>query len=106
MARAPPAMASAAIARSCVISASRPTNGAASSTFGECAALSVGVAADPTLAPDGPEGPLSPLGPLTPDGPLGPDGPDGPETPLGPVYLGVGHSSSGPTNAYLFLGTP
>jgi len=30
----------------------------------------------------------------------------GGETPFGPVYLGVGHSSSGPTNAYLFLGTP
>jgi len=30
----------------------------------------------------------------------------GGETPIGPVYLGVGHSSSGPTNAYLFIGTP
>jgi NTE family protein len=30
----------------------------------------------------------------------------GGETPLGPVYLGLGHSSSGPTNAYLFIGTP
>jgi len=30
----------------------------------------------------------------------------GGETPIGPVYLGVGHSSAGPTNAYLFLGTP
>ena len=30
----------------------------------------------------------------------------GGETPIGPVYLGVGHSSAGPTNAYLFIGTP
>jgi len=30
----------------------------------------------------------------------------GGETPIGPLYLGVGHSSSGPTNAYLFIGTP
>ncbi len=30
----------------------------------------------------------------------------GGETPIGPVYLGVGHASSGPTNAYLFIGTP
>jgi NTE family protein len=27
-------------------------------------------------------------------------------TPLGPVYLGVAHSTTGSTNAYLFLGTP
>lgn len=30
----------------------------------------------------------------------------GGETPFGPVYLGFGHSTSGSTNAYLFLGTP
>ncbi len=30
----------------------------------------------------------------------------GGETPIGPVYLGVGFSSSGSTNAYLFIGTP
>jgi NTE family protein len=30
----------------------------------------------------------------------------GGETPFGPVYLGIGHSSAGPTNAYLFIGTP
>lgn len=30
----------------------------------------------------------------------------GGETPLGPVYLGLGHSSSGSTNAYLSIGTP
>jgi NTE family protein len=27
-------------------------------------------------------------------------------TPIGPLYLGVGHSSTGSTNAYLFIGTP
>jgi len=30
----------------------------------------------------------------------------GGETPFGPVYAGVGHSTSGSTNAYLFIGTP
>lgn len=30
----------------------------------------------------------------------------GGETPFGPVYVGIGLSSSGSTNAYLFLGTP
>ncbi|MFY9511423.1 MAG: patatin, partial [Rubrivivax sp.] len=30
----------------------------------------------------------------------------GGETPLGPVFLGVGRSSSGATNAYLSIGTP
>jgi NTE family protein len=30
----------------------------------------------------------------------------GGETPLGPAYLGVGHSSSGTSNAYLAIGTP
>jgi NTE family protein len=30
----------------------------------------------------------------------------GGETPFGPVYLGLGHSSSGSSNAYFFLGTP
>ncbi|MDE2455520.1 MAG: hypothetical protein KGL43_18180, partial [Burkholderiales bacterium] len=30
----------------------------------------------------------------------------GGDTPIGPVYLGLGHSASGATNAYLFLGTP
>ena len=30
----------------------------------------------------------------------------GGETPIGPVYLGVGHSTQGATNAYLFIGTP
>lgn len=30
----------------------------------------------------------------------------GGETPLGPVYVGVGRSSTGSTNAYLFIGTP
>ncbi len=30
----------------------------------------------------------------------------GGETPLGPVYLGFGHSTSGSSNLYLFLGTP
>ena len=30
----------------------------------------------------------------------------GESCPLGPVYLGVGHASSGATNAYLFIGTP
>jgi NTE family protein len=30
----------------------------------------------------------------------------GGETPFGPVYVGVGRSSSGSTNAYLFIGTP
>jgi NTE family protein len=30
----------------------------------------------------------------------------GGETPIGPVYLGAGHSTSGPTNVYLFIGTP
>lgn len=30
----------------------------------------------------------------------------GGETPFGPVYLGFGHSTSGNSNAYLFLGTP
>jgi NTE family protein len=28
------------------------------------------------------------------------------ETPIGPAYIGVGRSSSGPINAYLFIGTP
>jgi NTE family protein len=28
------------------------------------------------------------------------------ETPFGPAYFGVGRSSSGPVNAYLFIGTP
>ena len=28
------------------------------------------------------------------------------ETPFGPAYVGVGRSSSGPVNAYLFIGTP
>ncbi len=28
------------------------------------------------------------------------------ETPFGPAYLGLGRSSSGPINAYLFIGTP
>jgi NTE family protein len=28
------------------------------------------------------------------------------ETPFGVAYLGLGRSSSGPVNAYLFLGTP
>lgn len=28
------------------------------------------------------------------------------ETPFGPAYIGVGQSSSGPVNAYLFIGTP
>ena len=30
----------------------------------------------------------------------------GGETPLGPVYVGLGRSSQGPTNAYSILGTP
>ena len=30
----------------------------------------------------------------------------GGETPFGPLYVGLGHSSSGSTNAYLFIGTP
>jgi NTE family protein len=30
----------------------------------------------------------------------------GGETPLGPVYVGVGRSSTGSTNAYVFIGTP
>ena len=30
----------------------------------------------------------------------------GGETSFGPVYVGLGHSSSGSTNAYLFIGTP
>lgn len=30
----------------------------------------------------------------------------GGETPFGPVYIGVGHSAAGASNAYLFLGTP
>ena len=30
----------------------------------------------------------------------------GGETSLGPLYLGVGHSTSGATNAYLFIGVP
>ena len=30
----------------------------------------------------------------------------GSETSFGPVYIGLGHSSSGSTNAYLFIGTP
>ena len=30
----------------------------------------------------------------------------GGETPAGPVFIGVGHSTSGSTNAYLFIGTP
>jgi NTE family protein len=30
----------------------------------------------------------------------------GGETPFGPVYIGLSRSSQGPTNAYLFLGTP
>jgi NTE family protein len=28
------------------------------------------------------------------------------ETPFGPAYIGLGQSSSGPVNAYLFIGTP
>jgi NTE family protein len=28
------------------------------------------------------------------------------ETPFGPAYLGLGRSSSGPINAYFFIGTP
>jgi NTE family protein len=28
------------------------------------------------------------------------------ETPFGPAYIGLGQSSSGPINAYLFIGTP
>jgi NTE family protein len=28
------------------------------------------------------------------------------ETPFGPAYLGIGRSSSGPINAYFFIGTP
>jgi NTE family protein len=28
------------------------------------------------------------------------------ETPIGPAYIGVARSSSGPVNAYLFIGTP
>jgi NTE family protein len=28
------------------------------------------------------------------------------ETPFGPAYMGLGQSSSGPVNAYLFIGTP
>ncbi len=28
------------------------------------------------------------------------------ETPFGPAYVGLGRSSSGPVNAYLFIGTP
>ena len=30
----------------------------------------------------------------------------GGDTPIGPVYLGLGHSTTGATNAYLFFGTP
>ena len=30
----------------------------------------------------------------------------GGETPLGMLYVGVGRSSAGPTNVYLFIGTP
>jgi NTE family protein len=30
----------------------------------------------------------------------------GGETPLGPVYFGLGRSSTGATNAYVFIGTP
>ena len=30
----------------------------------------------------------------------------GGETPFGPAYLGIGRSSSGPINAYFFIGTP
>ena len=30
----------------------------------------------------------------------------GGETPLGPVYLGYGHSDTGVSSVYLFLGTP
>lgn len=30
----------------------------------------------------------------------------GGETPVGSVYIGLGHSSAGATNAYLFIGTP
>jgi NTE family protein len=30
----------------------------------------------------------------------------GGETPFGPVYIGLGHSAAGASNAYLFLGTP
>ena len=30
----------------------------------------------------------------------------GGETSLGPVYIGIGRSSTGSTNAYLFMGTP
>jgi NTE family protein len=28
------------------------------------------------------------------------------ETPFGPGYIGLGRSSSGPVNAYFFIGTP
>jgi NTE family protein len=28
------------------------------------------------------------------------------ETPFGPAYLGLGRSSTGQVNAYLFIGTP
>jgi len=30
----------------------------------------------------------------------------GGETPLGPIYVGLGRSSTGATNAYVFIGTP